>query len=115
MHMSSQHDDVSRRATPVDRPFPVWLAETLARAPVLGPVLPDLRRLAAADAPVLISGEPGNGKELVARAIHTLSGRAAQPFAVIDCAGLPEALLEAELLGVDASGGLPEKAGVFEQ
>lgn len=58
-----------------------------------------LERVAASDAPVLVRGETGCGKELVASAIHGASARASGPFVVVDCAALPESLLDAELFG----------------
>jgi DNA-binding NtrC family response regulator len=93
-----------------------WLEDAIARDPVLGRIFPQLRRFAASDAPVLISGEPGSGRELAARAIHNLSHRAPHPFVVLDCADLSEPLIEAELVGMGGTQGTsPRKVGVFEQ
>jgi DNA-binding NtrC family response regulator len=114
--MASVHDDYSRSETRGGSPE-AWLEEAVTRDPILGPVLPQLRRLAATDAPAMITAETGMGAELVARAIHDLSERAAQPFVMIDCASLSAPLIEAELLGVDGSPNEqpPHKLGIFEQ
>ncbi len=67
--------------------------------PAMQSIFKTVRRVASSDAGVLVGGDSGKGKELVARAIHQLSHRAEGPFIVINCGAIPENLLESELFG----------------
>src|SRR5690625_7544251 len=75
-----------------------------------------VRRLARADGPVLIIGESGVGKELIARAVQQESSRASGPFLAVNCAGIPGELVESELFGHAAggfTGGTEYRQGLF--
>jgi DNA-binding NtrC family response regulator len=89
----------------------------VGRAPALRQVSLAVQRAAGSDATVLLEGESGTGKELFARAIHAVSARRAGPFVAINCAAIPEGLLEAELFGYEKgafTGAGGRKPGKFE-
>ena len=80
-------------------------------------VLRNIRLVAPTDATVLVHGETGTGKELIARAIHDFSGRSKQPFIKVNCAAIPATLLESELFGHEKgsfTGAFAQKLGRFE-
>ena len=85
--------------------------------PSLRKLFASLQRAAATDTTVLLEGESGTGKELFARALHALSPRADGPFVAINCAAIPENLLETELFGYEKgafTGAVARKPGKFE-
>jgi two-component system response regulator HydG len=87
-------------------------------APAFRAVLETLRQAAPTSATVLLAGESGTGKELAARLVHDLSTRAAAPFVPINCAAIPEGLLESELFGYEKgafTGASARKEGRFER
>ena len=93
------------------------LSGIVGRSPVMQEVFKKIAAVAASDASVLLTGESGTGKELLARAVHYNSARANGPFEAINCASIPETLLESELFGHEKgsfTGAIRQKAGKFE-
>ena len=89
----------------------------VGRTAVMRALYASLRRVAPQDTTVLVTGETGTGKELVARAVHTLSPRASAPFIAVNCGALGEGVLESELFGHVKgafTSAVRERAGVFE-
>jgi DNA-binding NtrC family response regulator len=92
--------------------------EIVGKSDAMQQVFKMIGRVAASDAPVMITGESGSGKELVARAIHNYSTRSNKAFLAINCAAIPENLLESELFGHEKgafTGAHTQRIGRFEQ
>jgi two-component system nitrogen regulation response regulator GlnG len=92
--------------------------QILGRSPAMQEVYKSVGRIAQLDSPVLIQGESGTGKELIARAVFHYSRRKDRPFLAINCAALPETLLESELFGHEKgafTGADSRRIGKFEQ
>lgn len=92
--------------------------QLVGRSPALAESLETLARVARSSATVLVTGESGTGKELVARSLHHASDRADGPFVAINCAAIPEQLLESELFGHERgafTGAVARRIGRFER
>lgn len=76
--------------------------QIIGMSPALRSALAEVERVAPTDANVLLLGETGTGKDLIAHAIHNLSPRCERPFVKLDCAAIPFDLLESELFGFEA-------------
>ena len=95
----------------------VSIEEIIGQSPVMQNVFATVRKVAETEVPVLILGESGTGKELIANAIHNRSTRKKGPFVAINCAAIPETLLESELFGHEKgsfSGATSQRRGKFE-
>ncbi len=105
---------VAARSAP-DSGIKGWL---IGESPQMTKVAEDILVAAPDDITVLITGEPGTGKEIAANAIHHLSGRARGPFVAINCGAFPESLLESELFGYVKgafTGAVSDRKGLFEE
>jgi len=103
----------SIRAEGGEEAFPI-----VFRSPAMARLLAMASEVAESSASVLITGASGTGKELLARAIHAISGRRERPFVPVDCGAIPEGLLESELFGHRRgafTGAVADKAGIVEE
>ncbi|MBU1239774.1 sigma 54-interacting transcriptional regulator [Myxococcota bacterium] len=94
----------------------IKVGRIITRSPLLRRILDVLPQIGMSKSPVLIEGDTGTGKELLAREIHLLSERRGKPFVALNCGALPDTLLESELFGYKAgafTGALRDKPGLF--
>jgi len=111
-----ERDDMGRRLANVTDALPVGTDAIVGRAPAMLRMRRTIEMVAPSDAPVLIGGETGSGKELVARALHAASARRDRPFVAINCGALSESLLAAELFGAERgsyTGATSARPGLF--
>ncbi len=93
------------------------LGTMVGNTPAMKAIFKMIERVAPSNVPVLITGESGTGKELVARALHDMSSRRTKPFVAVNCAAIPETLIESEIFGHEKgafTGAVERRAGCFE-
>ena len=111
-HLDLQEEN-ARLKQSIEAPY-----EIVGKTPVMRALMEKIEKVATTPARVLITGENGTGKELVARALHRMSPRAAKPFVEVNCAAIPGELIESELFGHmkgSFTGAISDRAGKFEQ
>jgi DNA-binding NtrC family response regulator len=111
-HLAEEAERLQRRLL-----YQGVLVDLVGACPLMQQVFSMIRQVAPSKAAALVVGESGTGKELVARAIHHLSPRRSGPFVAINCAALPETLMESELFGHEKgafTGAVERRAGCFE-
>lgn len=102
---------------PSHRPVVTPAMDMVGNSPAIVELRKQVAKVAQVDAPVLIWGESGSGKELVAHAIHNLSPRASHPFVAMNCGAVPASLIQSELFGYERgafTGAVKEKRGLIE-
>ena len=110
--LEKENDSLRRRLTTEGQ-----FGQMIGRAPEMRRTFEMAERVAATDSTVLILGESGTGKDLLAQEIHVRSARAGKPFVAVNCAALPETLIESELFGYERgafTGAAQQKKGKFE-
>ena len=107
---------VSRRLRELRSKHPI-LGRILGESPAMLRLLEEAKSVAPTRCPVLVQGETGSGKELLARSVHEMSPRAKGPFEVVDCGSIPKDLIESELFGHERgsfTGAVRDRRGLFE-
>ena len=93
------------------------LGSLVGQSPAMKKIFAMIEQIAPNNVSVLITGESGTGKELVARSLHQLSPRRPKPFVAVNCAAIPETLIESEIFGHEKgafTGAVERRAGCFE-
>ena len=112
-----QISKLNTSASPPDAPARYRFENLIASSPIMVSVCDTIQKVAPTAATVLINGESGTGKEVIARTIHLNSTRAKKPWVAVNCAAIPENLLESEMFGHmkgSFTGAVADKIGLFE-
>ena len=112
-HELDEQGEVSQREVRISS----GVGALVGSSPKMKEIFSLIERVAPSNVSVLVTGESGTGKELVARALHELSGRRGKPFVAVNCAAIPETLIESEIFGHEKgafTGAVERRAGCFE-